>query len=208
MNYKEFGLPNGVEILRFPYRGETTDVPVAPNFLYLKRAIYQSVLPRLERLLQQQEPRQQIGVGFVNYMYQADSFDFKYPEVTQTLIQNLKRAGLPVLDEPQKLEPVAPERYDLVAEMRERGDYYYSLDDFQNDTFLIGPIIVNHIPRIPGIYDYVAECETAKLVIEASVGIHGEALLTDFALPRGRDRIFNREIVTILERVFHPHQLK
>lgn len=208
MNTREMGLPSGIEHLRFPYRGESVQVPVAPSFLSLKQAIHRAVIPGLEELSKKRQPGEIIGVGFVTYQYATDGLEFQNPEATQALIQHLKAAGLPVADTPKKLDPIAPERYSLLTQMRQRRDYYYPLDYFRGGTFVIGPVVIADTPRHPWFYDYAAELEAATLHTDLSVAVHGETLLADVSFSSERDRIFNEEIVEILTRAFHPYPLQ
>lgn len=199
---KEMGLPSGVEVLRFLYRGEVVHIPVAPSFSHLQNAVRTVVIPALERLKRKKQPGEIIDIGFVHYSSPADTFEFKNPEAASKLIEGLRAAGLSVAVEPKKLDPIAPERKSLVPQMRERGDYYWLLDDFRDSTFIVGPVVIAEILRNPWIYDYVAEVEAARLQTESSVAVHGETLLSAAMPPRGRDRIFNAEIVSILDQAF------
>ncbi len=187
--------------MRFSYKGQEVVVPVVPSIYYLGLAARNMMLPRLEELAKMRQTGEKVGIAFVPYHYATDSFEFTNPKATQALMNALKKAGLPVADSPKKLDSISPEPVNLLQMMCQRGDYYWTLSYVSEGTFLVGPMRVAVIPRIPGLYDYADEIEASTLETDATIGIHGAALLEDFVLPKGRDRIFNQEIVDILERV-------
>lgn len=205
MNPREMGLRSGGEILKVTYRGEVEHIPVASTFIELKGALARVVVPEFEKLVSSKKPGELVDIGFVDYVYKTDQLDVSDPEAAAGLIQALRNAGFTIPDKLKKLDPIAPERYKMISEMRRRPDYYQSMDHFANGTFIIGPISVDPIEREPYIYDYVLEVEAARLRTEASVAVHGSTLIADIALDENRDRIFNEEIVRILDRAFHPY---
>ena len=149
-----------------------------------------------------------VDIGFVWYEYETDKMDFSNPEAANALRETLRNAGCPVPTELKQLDPIAPERRDFISEMRIRGNYYYSLYLFADETHIIGPILVDDIERDPILYDVEAEIEASSLDLNHSIAVHGATLLQDISLPNGRNRIFNEEIVHILDRVFYPFDLK
>lgn len=213
-NSLENGVPRGQEILPLSYRGEKYIVPIARNTIQLKTFIATSLMPAFSKL--EAESQKKTGLAFVQYFYKTDDFMFRYPKATKALVQGLRAAGFRIPDDiltnPKKLDPVRPDRRNFISYMIEEPDDYYPLDHFNEATFLIGPLSVKPIPRIPGLFEVIDEQNASTLDVKASIAVHGMTLLADHHLPKWqygeRDRIFDGEIVNILKSTFSPHKLR
>lgn len=198
MRSSERLFPAGSEVLGFTYRGEAVTVPVVSTFEDFRREIRAVVVPGLEELKRHAEPGRMVGIGFVQYNYSVDRYDLRKPEVASELFRILNTSGFSGTEWPTP-SAIIPERHCLVSEMRKQGDNPFP-SDFAEGTYIAGPMIVR-----PSLHPTL---ENVRFVTEASVGIDGMTLLSEMDAPVERRRVFDREIVALLDRAFAPFTLE
>lgn len=209
---RERGIPLGLEIMRFPYKGSDSTVPVAPGTSELKAMVATRVVPGLEGVMATTPPEWDRGIAFVPYQYVTDQLIFSNPEAARQLIEMMRAAGLPirddVLENPLKLDPISPTRRELISHKRQFPDYYFRLKYFTEGTFFIGPLIAEPLPPETWFVVVDEEISRAQMSIGSTVAVHGETLLTGIGETIADDRIYYSEIVEYLDRVFDPHTLQ
>lgn len=208
--------------MEFWYRDELVSIPHATAFDQIKPLVANRVLPGLNVLEASHPMAVEYGLGFVPYLYKADSWSLDSPPA-MAIREVIEEMGFKVdTSRTRKRQPIFPSRGDLISVMR-GNDSVYPMSFFMSTSFVIGPLAV---------YETDGFRTPSFLVTNQSVIVDGPALLggnTSIKLEPSPEReseisydtekgfsgyvgdtsprITEDQIVKILEDIFDPYKI-